>query len=494
MNSIFDPLFSFASEETFSDKPCLIDPVYTYTYPETVERVRALAAYLQDRGYPAGTTIMIRCTQDSIYILTVLAVQLAGYISVPLEKAASRQRILDILDETKARFFIGASDPELNDVEYINIQEVNRIPPVSADRVFSLPQREDIAEILFSTGTTGKPKGIVMTHGANAANAENVIYGVGMKTDNRELIPMPLSHSHGLRRVYANLCNGSTAVIINGVTKIKQMFDMIEEHRITSLDLAPSILSIVLKLSKDRLRNYAEQLDYIQLGSAPLAENDKDRLLELLPSTRLYNFYGSTESGCSCILDFQEVQNRPNCIGKPTVNAVFRFVDVNRNEIEATPEHPGLIATAGSMNMKEYLNAPALTDDLCENGYVFTSDLGYRDEEGYIYCLGRIDDVINCGGIKISPEEIETVARRHHFVKDCACVPIQDSMQGQAPKLYLSLAVSEEEYNAAEFRRFLKQNLDGNKIPKKIDIIEEIPRTSNGKIQRKKLMQVQQKA
>lgn len=489
MPSIYDAFATHASRSAFAKKNCLIDSRKSYTYPEAVERVRALAARFLKTGFPAGTPVLVRCTQNSEYILTILAAQLAGYIPVPLEKAAGPHRILDILRETKARIYTGPEDLGLPDVLFFDTKEIDRLDSAPADLTFAPLRSGDTAEILFSTGTTGKPKGIVLTHGNNVANAENVINGVGMKSDNRELIPMPLSHSHGLRRVYANLLNGSTAVILNGVTLIKQMFDMIEKHHVTSIDLAPSILSMILRLSKDRLGDYAEQIDYIQLGSAPLVEEEKQKLLELLPSTRLYNFYGSTESGCSCILDFQRDQGRRNCIGKPSVNASFLFVDENRNRIDATPEHPGFIATAGSMNMKEYLNAPELTDEVSKNGYIFTNDLGYMDEEGYIYCLGRSDDVINCGGIKISPDEIENEARKHPFVKDCACVPIPDPMQGQAPKLFIEIAVSAEEYDSAALRKYLKENLDGNKVPKKYEVIDQIPRTSNGKIQRKKLLQ-----
>ncbi len=489
MNSIYEALAGHASDPASADRDCLIDHRKTYTYAEADERIRAFASELRSMELPDGSPVMIRCTQDAPYILAVLAVQLAGYVSVPLEKTAGSRRIRDIMEETASRTCIGPSDPQLPGVRFIDIQRTGQAAPPSPDIRFPLPDREATAEILFSTGTTGKPKGIVISFGNNIANAENVITGVRMKKDNRELIPMPLSHSHGLRRVYANLYNGSTAVILQNVTLIRQMFDMIEEHRVSSMDLAPSILSMLLLLSGDRLSHYAGQIDYIQLGSAPLVEEDKNRLMELLPDTRLYNFYGSTESGCSSVLDFHRDKGRLNCVGKATVHASFRFVGENREEIAATAESPGFIATAGAMNMKGYLNAPELTASVCSDGFLYTKDLGYQDEEGYIYCLGREDDIINCGGIKIAPDEIEAEARRYPAVRDCACVPAADKIQGQAPKLYITLAVGEEEYDAGDFRRFLKQNLDSNKVPKKIEIIDEIPRTSNGKIQRKKLLQ-----
>ena len=128
------------------------------------------------------------------------------------------------------------------------------------------PAGGDVAEILFSTGTTGKSKGIVLTHTNDTALAENVMFGVRMKTDNVEIVPMPLSHSHGLRRTYANLVNGSSVVFADGVTLLKKVFDLMDTYGVTAMDLSPSMLSIIFKLSKDRLGDYADRLDYIQLG------------------------------------------------------------------------------------------------------------------------------------------------------------------------------------------------------------------------------------
>ena len=196
----------------------------------------------------------------------------------------------------------------------------------------SFPEGEDVAEILFSTGTTGKSKGIVLTHTNDTALAENVICGVSMKPDNVELVPMPLSHSHGLRRTYANLVNGSSVVFADGVTLLKKVFNLMDTYRVTAMDLSPSMLSIIFKLSKDRLGDYAHILDYIQLGSAPLPEEDKVHLSRILPRTRLYNFYGSTEAGCSCLLDFNSMSGKPGCIGKPARNARFIVVDKDRRK------------------------------------------------------------------------------------------------------------------------------------------------------------------
>lgn len=354
-----------------------------------------------------------------------------------------------------------------------------------------------------------------------------------------------------------------------------------EQYHVTSMDLSPSMLSIIFKLSKDRLGDYADQIDYIQLGSAPLPEKDKIHLSRILPKTRLYNFYGSTEAGCSCLLDFNSMSGKPGCIGKPAVNARFIVVDEHRNEIKSSPDNPGFLASAGSINMKEYFKAPELTAAAMENGFIYTKDLGYIDEEGYVYMLGRKDDVINYGGIKISPEEIESVVIQNPAIRDCACIPVKDALTGQAPKLLIVLEGREKQegkfmkgqdertataqsdegesnrqtakfsgkqgdecrtelndrlaaesigkqatkihdgreksdnhteieqnknaapanpastpaiYDEKAFKAFLAANLDASKQPKYIEIVDEIPRTFNGKIKRNVLLEREKKS
>jgi acyl-coenzyme A synthetase/AMP-(fatty) acid ligase len=488
MESIVEALAAHAADPLRHSRLCLADGSRDVTYEEAWQLVRRTAARLTALGLGRGDRVMIKCTQDVRYMASMLACQLAGIVPVPLEKGASEGRMKGIAEETEAAVFIGTEDPGIG-VRFLDYDELfdDSEDAENADS-FSFPKSEDAAEILFTTGTTGKPKGIILSHRSNVSIAENVTDGLHMEEDNIELIPMPLSHSHGLRRTYSNIWNGSTAVLIDGVIRVKLFFDMIERYHVTSIDISPAILSMLFRLSKDKIAEYNGQIRYVQLGSAPLPEESKERLSADLPDARLYDFYGTTEAGCSCILDFNLHEGREHCIGRPAKNASFMFTDEDRHPVKATEEEPGFIATAGGQNMIGYLNEPELTAEVCRDGYIFTNDLGYMDENGYIYCLGRRDDVINCGGIKIAPEEIEEEVIKYKSLVDCACVPIPDRIQGQVPKLFIQLSGSEEDFDRQDFTRFMEERLDRNKIPKKIEIIEKIPRTYNGKVQRKKLM------
>lgn len=477
------------------DKLCMADINKEYSYIETWDAIFGLSRKLISLGLKKEDCVVVECNQSVDFLIWEQAIQLAGGIFVPLEKNAAMSRVAEIITETEARIHVSGRDLPADlaedlaaDILHIDISEAGDYACSSNIDDIDFPASETVSEILFSTGTTGKSKGIVLTHGNDTALAENVYTGVEMKPDNIEMIPMPTSHSHGLRRTYANLANGSSVVFIDGITLLKRVFKMMDEYKVTAMDLSPSMLSIIFKLSRDRLGEYADQLDYIQLGSAPLSEEDREHLARLLPRTRLYNFYGSTEAGCSCLLNFNGSDKPKGCIGKPAVNSNFIVVDENRKVIESSPDNLGFLASSGTNNMKEYFKAPELTKEAMPDGdYIYTKDLGYIDEDGYIYMLGRKDDVINYGGVKISPEEIESVVMKHPSVKDCACIPIKDKLSGQAPKLYIVLK-EDAEYDAKEFKTFLAESIDANKQPARIEQIDEIPRTYNGKIIRKELI------
>lgn len=478
------------------DRLCLADENKALTYREVWDAVCGLSMELDRLGVRRESCVVVECNQSADYMICAFAIQLLKAIFVPLEKNAALSRVLEISRDTDAALHIGSrAVEELSAIPHIDISAAedfafgkirNGIYRASVQDldVIDFPKGEDVAEILFSTGTTGKSKGIVLTHSNDVAIAENVCCGVKMKPENVEMIPMPTSHSHGLRRTYANMANGSSVVFNSNLMLLKKVFEMMDRYNVTSMDLSPSMLGIIFKLSKDRLGDYSDKLDYIQLGSAPLSEDDKEHLSRILPNTRLYNFYGSTEAGCSCLMDFNESSRPKGCIGKPAVNAEFIVVDENRNIIDSSPDNLGFLASRGAINMREYFNAPELTHEAMPDGdYIYTKDMGYIDEDGYVYMLGRKDDVINFGGIKISPEEVESMVIKSNIVDDCACVPVDDALTGQAPKLFIALKDGAC-YDAAEFKSFLAEVLDASKQPKYVEIIDEIPRTFNGKIRR----------
>lgn len=500
--------------EKTPDKLCVGDKKNQVTYKEFWNMVKKAAVYLQEKGVQKGDMVVIRGAQKVEFLLGVFGVQLAGGAVCPLEKAIKDDRIMEIMNFIDSNIYLAEKPVKNTTVNNISLKEMfkvvqnneavtpnentdnseNVVLNESSDSIeavnskeFSLPASDDLSEILFTTGTTGKSKGIEVTFGCNVAIAQNVIDSVGMEKDEIELITTPINHSLAIRRSYGAIYNGSSIVLTDGIKFVEDFFKLLDRYKITAITFVPAILEQVLKFAKDRFATYDNQFHYIQLGSAPLSETNKEILTKMFPTTRLYNTYGATESGCTVILEFSKYGHKKKCIGRTTVNTEILFVDDKRNIVEASLEKPGILAFKGKMNMRSYYKEPEITKEVMdENGVVYTNDLGYLGEDGLVYLLGRQGDVINMGGIKIAPTEIEEVAMKHEMIKDCACIPIKDEITGEAPKLFVTLNEGYQ-LDQKELSKYLLSKLESLKVPKTFEVIDEIPRTFNGKIIRKQL-------
>lgn len=480
-NSIFEAVFE--NSKKYPEKLCVADAKTAFSYREYLSLVLKISAFLSSSGFEKGDAAVFEASQSVYYLASQLAVQAVGGIFVPLEKNCGAAKISAVSEKVGAKLVVTSADVS----GAVSLQAlVEKASELEERKTEELPKGDEVCEILFSTGTTGKEKGIMITNKNNVALAENVVNGVEMKKDNVELIPSPLNHSHALRRYYGNMLSGASVVLCSGVINLKEFFGLIQKFGVNSIDLVPTALSIVLKLSGEKLGEYRESLRYIELGSAPLMKADKEKLKSLLPKTRLYNFYGSTESGCIAIYNFNRENDKENCIGRPTVNAKIFAVDEERKAVETSENQTGLLACFGKMNMKGYWQDEEETAAALENGTIYTNDEIYFDKDGDIILLGRRGDVINIGGNKVSPEEIENVAKGIEGVADCACVAVTEALRGSVPKLFVEMKPGAE-FDISKLKAEFSKSVEAYKIPKYFVRVEKIPRTFNGKVIRRLL-------
>ena len=484
-NSVVEAIFHHAN--TQPDKLCLADDAGKVTYREYADAIARCAACLTRAGIKPGDKLVVEACQTIDYLALQQALQLIGGVFVPVEHNSTPSRLENFAALSGAAGIVACAEQAADIPFKATFEQLAKAcadaePMVPA----AFPARKTVCEILFSTGTTGKEKGIVLTHGNNIALAENVMGGVEMLGDNVELIPSPLNHSHGLRRYYANMVNGSSVVLLGSVMNMRKFIADLDEYGVNSIDMVPSALSVALKLSKNRLADYGDQLRYIQFGAAPMPEADRLRICELLPKTRLYNFYGSTESGCTALYNFNRPDAKHSCIGKPACNARIFTVDDDRNPVVATRENPGLLAFAGPMNTLGYWQNPEETEKLLKDGTVYSNDIAYFDEDGDIILMGRRGDVINVGGSKVSPDEIEDVARQLPGVADCGVIPVDDPVKGSVPKLFVQMKPGHA-FDARAIHEGIARHLEPVKRPVYIVEIDRIPRSFNGKLLRREL-------
>lgn len=484
-NSIVEAVFHYA--QLTPDKLCLADDTGKVTYKEYSEKIKKYAnCFLNDKIGKEDKVVVEAC-QTIDYLAIELALQLIGAVFVPVEHNCAFEKIKGFAQRADAKAVITCNAADYETTVCYTYDELLKVYEVTAPvESYELPLLTDVSEILFSTGTTGKEKGIVLTHKNNIALAQNVSQGVEMQEDNVEMIPSPMNHSHGLRRYYANMYMGCTVVLLGSVMNIRLFFQNLDTYNVNSMDLVPTALTVVLKLSRGKLAEYKDKLRYIQFGAAPMMESDQKEICSLLPDTRLYNFYGSTESGCICIYNFNCANSKKHCIGVPACNAEIIIVDDDRNPIESSKDNTGLLASVGNMNMSGYWKDTCETEKVLQNGVIYSNDIAYFDEDGDIILLGRKGDVINVGGNKVSPEEIENVAKKMAGIADCGVIPVADQFKGFVPKIFVQMEKGVE-FDSVAIRSYLASQLEPYKIPVHIVQIDVIPRSFNGKLLRKEL-------
>lgn len=463
------------------DKTAIIGTDIIVSYNEFWKLIVACAALLKDNGVEKGDRIVLEASHTVEYLAFVYGIQLVGAVDVPVESGAPKERVDEISHEIAPKLVIMGK----NLLHFFNttLEELS----IPNDLNFIFPEESQLQEILFTTGTTGKSKGVMVTHYAqmNMCESQNAV--LNYSEDNVWLIPTPMNHAAGLRKTHMSMVRGSTVLLIEGFKNLKIFFDSMKKYNVTSLYLPPSAVHYILMLASKELAKYDEQLDFLYSSSSALSGGDKEKLIEILPHVRKFDAYGGSEVGAVCYIDYNSVNRGAGCVGKANDGVDIFIVDEDYKPMIASKDDPGIIAIRSNTVTAGYWNEPEITANTIQDGVIYMTDLGYIDDEGYLFLVGRRDDVINIGGLKVAPTEVEDVALRYPFIADCACVPFEDKSFGRVMKMFVVMKPSCE-FDMDSLVSFLEAKLEAYKIPKYIECIFEIPKTYNGKTDRKKLM------
>ena len=332
---------------------------------------------------------------------------------------------------------------------------------------------EGTADILYTTGTTGKSKGVIISHSTIIADAENLIEGQGFSHDLGFIVNGPLNHIGSLSKVYPVMMLGATLIIIEGMKDVNLFYDALAlPYPKMATFLVPASIRILVQFSAEKLSSYREKIDFIETGAAPITQADMQELCKLLPTSRLYNTYASTETGIISTYNFNDGRCMVGCLGRP----------MKHSRIVITES--GHISCQGDTLMSGYVGDKELTDSVLKDGTIYTHDVGRIDEEGMLHLSGREDDVINVGGFKVAPTEVENVAMEIPEIIDCICVAAKHPVAGMAPKLLVVLKDGAE-LDKKKIARYINSKLESYKVPFAYEQIESVHRTYNGKIDRK---------
>ena len=406
------------------------------TYEELYARVCERAEDPDMQRCQTAVCLRAECSID--YLVTYFALHRAGCVVVPLEK--------DIPEDT--------------------FQELSQHFSAS-----SVP--ENIADILYTTGTTGKSKGVMISHQTIIADAENLISGQGFTHDLAFIVNGPLNHIGSLSKIYPVIMLGATLILVDGMKDLNAFWKAFDYPALkVATFLVPASIRILIQFSPEQLAAYAEKIDFIETGAAAISQADMETLCRLLPKSRLYNTYASTETGIISTYNFNDGKCVAGCLGRP----------MPHSQVFITSE--GHIACKGDTLMSGYVGDPERTATVLRDGVVYTSDIGRIDEKGMLHLSGREDDVINVGGFKVAPTEVEDAAMAFPEIQDCICISVEHKIMGRALKL-LVVMKDGRVLNKRALAQFLKNKLETYKIPTLYEQTETVKRTFNGKLDRK---------
>lgn len=476
----------YNNSKKYPNKIAIVSGGKEYTYSELFDLIKGYSIYLNGLDLNRGDMIIAKSNQSINYVVTYFASHLAGLEITTVEKNISIDALYKMSEIVGAKAISTKVEEHDGSKDYIYIDSLdvlNHVEDTDGELIF--PKETDMADILFTTGTTGVSKGIELTHKAAVCGAENMAYGAHMARHTVLICPNPLSHSNAIKQLAATMISGGTFYILDGITDLNAFFNALNYHsRKVSIVLPPSGIRTIFQLAKDEFASYSDRIEYLMAATAPLPEPDRETLRQMFPNSRLYNHYGCSESSTISIYDFNKYKELKNCVGIPTPNTNVMFVDDSRNIIKSSKDNMGLLAVSGGTVMVGYYKDPEQTAEVLVDGIVYTKDIGYIDENGFVFIIGRNDDVINVGGLKVAPTEVESAAMGLDSIADCICVGVKDDVSGQALKL-LVVPSSGTKMNVNTISSYLTEKLENYKVPHQYEEVDHIERTYNGKLNRK---------
>ncbi|MFQ5451650.1 MAG: class I adenylate-forming enzyme family protein [Nitrospinaceae bacterium] len=472
------------------DKIALVREKEVISYGELGERIRVSASVLKAAGVHPGDRVILAAENSPAFVYGYLATHALSAIAVPVDPQSTDATLEFLVREVEPKAIFTARKFDSPSLRVRGIEELSSANGEGGNEALTPPgpSPRDAADILYTTGTTGKPKGVVLTHGNILSAAENINAFIGNHASDRELLPLPLSHSFGLGRLRCNLLAGGGLVLANGFLFVGEIFELMKQWRTTGFCFVPSGLAVLFQLSGDQIGEFADQLKYIEIGSAPMPRDHKERLLRLLPSTRICMHYGLTEASRSSFIDFNRSGDKLESAGTPSPNVEIQIVGDCGQSLP--PGQTGRIHIRGPHVMQRYWNQPELTRETLMDGWLRTEDIGYLDEEGFLFLEGRETDLVNVGGRKVAPKQVEDALNQHPDITDCAClgVPDPNGLSGESVQAFL---VSDQDPHCKPSKRdltvFLRRFLEPYKIPADFVWVDAIPKTRSGKIQRRRL-------
>lgn len=502
-----------ASAARLPTKHAVIVEGRPYTYGELLDKSSRLAAALQQRGLERGDRVAIYMDNTWPCVISIYAVLLAGGVMLVVNPQTKSDKLEFILNDCDAKILL--TDGHLANVFIPTLSRLKKLPSVicsgklphqanvnieafddMAEKSAPLTVHQpvialDLAALIYTSGSTGNPKGVMQTHQSMVFAAGSLIEYLRLAEADRILCVLPLAFDYGLYQLLMAIQLGATLVLERSFTYPAQIFERMHAHQVSVFPGVPTIFSMLLAAHARSPLSFPA-VTRVTNTAAALPDDYVKNLREIFPNALIYKMYGLTECKRVCYLEPELIDAKPGSVGKAIPGTEVFLLSANGGPV--APGETGILHVRGPHVMLGYWKRPDLSAKMLKEGHfpgervLCTHDHFRMDDEGFLYFVGRSDDIIKTRGEKVSPVEVENVLFGIKGIREAAVIGIPDEVLGQAVCAYVVLEAGTN-LNEKEIRALCLARLENFMVPKEIILRSALPKTTTGKISKKDLRQ-----
>ena len=479
----------------FPQKAALVQGSHRYTYSQLKSAVERLAFYLREQGVGRGDRIAVFMPNRPEWVAAYYGIIRLGAAVVCISSAYKRSEVQHLINDTLVSRIITCDElaSELPQAEAVpGAKDVfvwekdSVLESIFEERTANPPfdpvdcNADDACAILFTGGTTGTPKGAVLTHRNILYTAQNVCYHERARADDVAICFLPLNHVFGGNHIMNSTLYGCGTLVLQKKFDMDRLLSTVQTERITRLYSVPTVYIRLLNTADSR--RYLSSVHYCFSAATSMA-SEIVRQWQAKFNLTIHEAYGMTET--SSMVTFNHLyRHKIGSVGTPAGIVQIRIVD--NQDRQVPPGKSGEIVVRGPNIMKEYFNQPEETERVLRGGWLHTGDVGRLDEDGYLYIVDRIKDLIISGGLNIYPTEVEEVLYTHTSVEECSVVGIPHIEYGEAVSAFVKKKPGFE-CSEAELIGYCKERMASYKAPKKIVFVDDLPKSPAGKILKREI-------
>ncbi|MDF2502913.1 AMP-binding protein [Clostridium sp.] len=456
------------------------------SYSEIYRSIKHIVYILQQSNYSKKDSVLIVSENSLFFIKTYFGVIKNGNVCVPINPAISEKDLVYIIKVLNIKL-IFCQEKYRSKIEKLIDENIllysendtsgDQLQPILEP---SVNIKEDTALIMFTSGSTSKPKGVMLTHYNLMYNTNSIIKYLNLTEKDRIEVVLPFYYCYGTSLLNTHFKCGGSLVINNRFMFPQTVIEHINKYNCTGFAGVPSTYQILLRMTN--LKNCKlPSLRYLTQAGGSLPETVISELCSVLENVHIYIMYGQTEATARLsYLPPNRIKDKLGSIGKGIPGTELMILDKKGVPVKAG--EVGEIVAKGGNIMKGYFNDQDETKKVLRNGLLYTGDLALKDEEGYIFIVSREKNIIKCAGNRISPKEVENIIASIQQVVECAVIGVEDDILGEAIKAFVVLRKDCNVIDEKYIIHYCNDRLPKFKVPKQVEFLKMLPKNSSGKV------------